>query len=91
MREVNDMFHIENERLVKTSNNQPIPDDEPVFIIRGRDKLALGIIGYYMGLSETLGSPEQRIEQLNQVLVKFQKYTDTHSDKMKVPGSTLGK
>lgn len=85
------MFHIEGEQLIKTSNNQPIPDDEPVFIIRGRDKLALAIIGYYMGLSETLGSPEQRLSELNKVLVKFQSYADAHSEKMKVPGITLGK
>jgi len=91
MRKVNDMFHIENEQLVKTSNNQPIPDDEPVFIIRGRDKLALGIIGYYLGLSESLGSPKQRIEELNNVLVKFQNYANINTEKMKVPGITLGK
>lgn len=41
-RQINHMFHVdENYRLVKTSNDQAVPDNEPVIIIRGRDRLAL--------------------------------------------------
>lgn len=48
MRRVNEMFHVDDEgRLVKTSNNQPVPEDEPVFILRGRDNLSVPTLIHY--------------------------------------------
>jgi hypothetical protein len=67
MRKLNEMFHIDGERLVKTSNNEPVPDDEPLFILRGRDVVALpGLLGYREECLE-YGVPHARIAALDGV------------------------
>ncbi len=85
MRAVNEMFHIDGERLVKTSNGQPIPDDEPVFILRGRDAVAADAIEYYSSLCHVAGTPQDRTDALDAVARRFRAY---HIKK--IPGSTHG-
>ena len=86
MRKLNEMFHLEGERLVKTSNGQFVPDDEPIFILRGRDAIAVEALEYYTSLCHVAGVPEDRLTALDNVVDRFRAYTNT-----KVPGSTHGK
>ena len=88
MRKLNDMFHIEGEQLVKTSNGQSVPEDEPIFILRGRDALAEATIGYYINLCWKMGVPEDRRQQLLAVGEKFHDYAKRKTTK--TPGSTHG-
>ena len=44
MRKLDSKFHIEGDQIVKTSNGDPIPEDEPLFLIRARDYLALPLL-----------------------------------------------
>lgn len=90
MKKINDMFHIDGEQLIKTSNGQPIPDDEPIFILRGRDNLASATLAIYYTLCDASGDvPVDRLQQLDEVLTRFRNYRDTHATK--IPGSTHGK
>lgn len=89
MRKLNDMFHIDGEQLVKTSNGQPVPDDEPIFILRGRDSLASWTINKYIDACKDSGVPEDRLEALYQVLGKFSRFAIKQSTKL--PGVTHGK
>ena len=67
MRKLNGMFHIDGDELIKTSNGQPVPEDEPLFILRGRDLLAVtAIIAYREACAHI--SPPDRIEQLDPVI-----------------------
>lgn len=91
MRKVNDMFYIINDRLVKTSNDQPIPDDEPVFILRARDANALPLLVRYREYCRESGSPQQRVDDLANVINQFEKFKNRNAHKMKIPGITLGK
>lgn len=90
MRKLNDMFHIDGERLIKTSNSQPVPEDEPLFILRGRDKLAIAVISLYREHCRDNGTPTDRLEELANVINKFEQFADERSDKLKLPGSTHG-
>lgn len=88
---INDMFHTDEiGRLVKSSNDQPIPADEPVFILRGRDALAYDTILAYIHLCQNADPPvpEDRLEQLRGVAEQFFKFP---GHKLKIPGSTHGK
>jgi hypothetical protein len=87
MRKLNDMFHIEGERLVKTSNGQFVPEDEPLFILRGRDALAADAISHYIRNCTVAGTPPDRIQQLRAVLAKFDNYA---RNERKIPGVTHG-
>lgn len=92
MRKLNDMYHINDElRLVKTSNGQVVPDDEPLFVVRGRDATAHLVVANYIALCSAYEVPEDRIEQLYGVLRGFIVYLAKHQELIKVPGVTHGK
>lgn len=86
MRQLNDMFHIDREQLVKTSNNEPIPEGEPVFILRARDRFSAQSIAFYIELCQANGVPHDRLQQLEVVKEKFLRWSN-----VKTPGSTHGK
>lgn len=87
MKKLNDMFSIDGERLIKTSNGQPVSEDEPVFILRARDACAIRTLLYYSELCEI--SPEDRRKSLAAVIRAFQNYANTHPTK--IPGVTHGR
>ena len=89
MRKLNEMFHIDGERLVKTSNGQAVPEDEPVFILRGRDVLACWTLGKYIDACRFNDVPEDRIESLRELKKKFFRYGMDHNTK--IPGATHGR
>jgi hypothetical protein len=89
MRVLNEMYHIDDERLVKTSNGQPVPENEPLFILRGRDKVALSTISHYIGECKANGVPDDRIDSLIQLEKQFEDFADSH--RTKIPGSTHGR
>jgi len=82
------MFHIDGEQLVKTSNGQPVPEDEPVFIIRARDKNAVETLTHYIWLCRMSSTPEDRIADLYEVVDRFKSYANTHQTK--TPGWSHG-
>mgnify|MGYP001591715744 CR=1 FL=1 len=43
-----------------------IPEDEPVFLIRGQDRLAARMVRHYADLLEGLGEPFDRVEKIRQ-------------------------
>lgn len=89
------MFHVDDEGyLVKTSNNERVPEDEPVFILRGRDVLAVASIHHYAGLligHNGAGDVGQRMFELGAVVHDFMRFKIQHPERMKVPGVTRGK
>ncbi len=88
MKKLNEMFHIEDDQLIKSSNGEPVPIDEPLFILRARDCCAYGALKAYYKLCEEVGTPVDRLDAIFMLIGDFYKYRDTH--KTKVPGSTHG-
>jgi hypothetical protein len=88
LRKLNEMFHIDGEQLVKSSNGQPVPPGEPLFILRARDVAAAPAIWNYIALCAMAGTPPDRIEQLRKVYHDFVQYRV--GAVVKVPGSTHG-
>jgi hypothetical protein len=84
-------FHIENNQLIKTSNGQPIPEDEPVVILRARDRLALPILRIYRELSVIDSCNEWFLGEQDRTLKEFEKFTKEHPERMKQPGVTMGR
>ncbi len=71
----------EDGRLVKKSNGVPIPDDEPIFIFRAKDrKAAIGIMAYVM----VLDNLDQREEVLKSVKL-FNDFQRNHPERMGEP------
>jgi hypothetical protein len=92
MRKLNEMFHTDDEGfLVKTSNGQRVPADEPIFILRARDMLALLALDAYQGALREHGCDADRIRQHAEVVKEFENFMTVHPDRMKQPGITKGK
>ena len=77
-------------RIVKTSNGMPIPDDEPKFILRGRDRLAIPLLIIYKVLCGVDECTPYQMGILEQTLNDFALFRKHNSDKMKQPGITQG-
>jgi hypothetical protein len=50
MRQIDMKHHVEGDRIIKTTNGQEIPENEPTILFRGRDHLALPMLTYYRQL-----------------------------------------
>jgi hypothetical protein len=78
-------------RIYKSTNNTPIPDEEPVILFRARDKLALPMLDFYLGLCQQEGATQYQLDSMTKMILRFRDFAGTHSDVMKQPGITLGK
>lgn len=90
MRRIDSKYHVDNDKLVKTSNGQPIPSDEPTFLFRGRDRLALPMLRHYKTICEQDGCLPEHMEALRGMIQEFEFFEIYNPDKMKQPGSTRG-
>lgn len=65
-----------------------ISDDEPIFILRAKDKLAFTTLLEYERLAMRRGAgdiPQQFMDNLEQVIDRFEKWAEENPDKMKLP------
>lgn len=77
--------------IIKTSNGAPIPDHEPKILFRGRDKLALPMLNYYLRLCMEDHCTKYQEESMRSMIKEFEDFKNSFSDTMKQPGSTKGK
>src|SRR5215471_10223257 len=90
MSNLGDKYRIENNRIVGASG-EPIPDDEPLFILRAQDMLMVKAIGYIKAMCHMNNCPQEHIDGLAQRMSEFNKFYDDHKDRMKLPGTTKSK
>lgn len=58
-------YKIEGGRLVKRSNGVPVPEDEPLFILRAKDRNALPALVAYSALCVSLEHKEEVTKSVN--------------------------
>lgn len=77
-------YKIEGGCLVNRSTNIPVPDDEPVFIFRAKDRKALAILVAYQAICDDL---EQRAQVANPDVSgeDFRLFQMNHPELMKEP------
>lgn len=102
MRNIDSKFHIEaqiidtmvgekiNIHIVKTSNGDPIPEDEPLFLLRARDYIALPLLHKYREMCIQDGCTEYQAAGNDKMILEFEKFASEHRDLMKQPGITRG-
>lgn len=89
MKRIDNKHHMEGEQIVKTGNGVPIPDDEPVILFRGRDRLALPVLRFYRDLCVADGCTDFQLNSLDGMIRAFEEFAAT-SPTMKQPGITRG-
>lgn len=68
-------------RLVNRSTGKPIPDDEPVFILRAQDIHALPLLHTYLSL---VREPDQK-QAVTRRISDFEDFAVAHTERMKEP------
>jgi len=74
-------YKIENDRLVRRDNGVPIPDDEPLFILRAQDVKALPILIAYKIICRDINHVAGIVKAIND----FTNFRDNHPERMKEP------
>ena len=77
--------------IIKTSNGAPIPDHEPKILFRGRDRLALPMLRFYLGMCLEDGCTPYQEESMRAMIAEFEDFQKKFPSSMKQPGSTSGK
>ncbi len=77
--------------LIKTETKEPIPEEEPVILFRGRDKLAVSVLQEYKKMCIAEGCTPNHMESLDIMLEKFINFKKWYPDRIKQPGSSLRK
>lgn len=78
-------YKIVDGKLFNRQSDEQIPDDEPVFILRARDRHALALLHYYH--SRVLDNVHARAVHLR--IGHFQAFVAAHPERMKEPDTQL--
>lgn len=90
-RQIDLKHHIDTEgRLIKTGNGVEVPENEPLMLFRGRDRLALPMLMKYRELCIEDGCNDFQLSQVDAIIDKFRDFADENPQIMKQPGITRG-
>lgn len=84
-------FYIKDGLLVNRVSGEAIPDDEPIFILRARDKFSLPTISSYHRHVENAPrypNKDGHLAAIEAASREFKVWRDAHPDKSKLPGIT---
>lgn len=82
---VNDpKYAVVDGQFINRASGEAIPDDEPVFIFRARDRHAAAVIEAYANTCEN----DQHREIVLVCVADFLRFAQAHSDRMKEPDTT---
>jgi len=74
-------YTIKDGKIVKKSNLVPIPDNEPLFIFRAKDRKALAaLVAYHMILDNL-----DQMEEVRKSITDFRRFQEEHPEKMGEP------
>lgn len=88
--DLTEFTHAASMEIVKTSNGEAIPHDEPVILFRARDMHALPALEYYRDTCQAYGCNQYQLDGIDNRIQAFRLYGETNPDKMKQPGVTRG-
>jgi hypothetical protein len=78
----------EDGRIANLVSGELIPEDEPLFLLRGRDIVAHTALTAYLSECEEYGCNELHLAGINKVRENFRRFAIEHTDRMKQPGIT---
>jgi len=74
--------------IVNVQSGVAIPEDEPIFILRARDEIALSTLVAYRATALVRCRPDH-LASLNLLIDQFRKFAEDHPDRLKVPDTQL--
>lgn len=89
-RTIDAKFHVEGSQIIKTPSGEVVPEDEPLWLVRARDYLAVPMLEHYVKLCELDGCTDYQLDGIRQHVEAFKQFAAYHADRMKQPGITRG-
>jgi hypothetical protein len=69
-------------------SGKEIPEDEPMFLLRARDEVAIGVLKFYLVCCKDNGCNDLHLAGIKQVIDRFEKFTTCYPERMKEPGKS---
>lgn len=91
MRRIDGKFSVHDSQIVKRSNGEVLPEEEPLFLLRARDHLALPLLRIYEQLSKVDGCNDYHFTALQVALAEFEEFGAKYPERMKQPSITRGR
>lgn len=83
--------HIDDKgQIIKSGNGAPVPLDEPLILFRARDRLAVPMLKAYREICIADGCNDFQLGQINELIMRFEAFAESHPNVMKQPGITRG-
>ncbi len=91
VRKIDLKHHIDDKgQIVKTGNGVPVPENEPLILFRGRDRLAVPMLRKYREICIFDGCNDFQLGQIDELIAKFEAFAKENPATMKQPGITRG-
>lgn len=71
--------------IVNSHNGKPIPEDEPIIILRAQDDCVLNGLEHYYRMCESRNAPTKHLESIRERINEFRMWQRANHDKVKVP------
>jgi len=71
--------------IVNSTTGKVLPEDEPLILFRGQDKLVHPLLLVYADMCLAEGSPKKQVDLVDDTLAKFDRFAEENHDRMKVP------
>lgn len=91
MRKLDGKFHITKDKIINISSGEVISEDEPLFLFRARDWLALKTLDFYLDICKDNKCVPEQIAAVEREIKKFENFRKIFTEQMKQPGITMGK
>jgi hypothetical protein len=92
MRTIDGTFHVNDAgQIVKSTSGEVLQPDEPLFLLRARDLLAIPTLTFYLHACTDNHCTDYQTEGVRVAIAKFTNFRNENSARMKQPGITLGK
>jgi hypothetical protein len=90
-RDIDGKFAVSTDgKIYKKSNGEILPADEPLFLMRARDWLAVRTLEGYRELSIADGCNDYHFSMIDSEIARFKKFKEDHPERMKQPSITRG-
>lgn len=70
---------------VERTDGTPIPEDEPVFVLRAKDVLAHSTVEHYLDMCMKLNLPRDHTDAIEEHLERIWEYQHEHRDLVGIP------
>lgn len=91
VRKIDLKHHVdENGQIIKTTNGEAIPIEEPTILFRARDWLSVPMLINYRMLCVADGCNNFQLKQVDELIERFKRFAQENPGAMKQPGVTRG-